>query len=116
MLRVFGLLGIVITVGTIALLAVKTISSVNGGNVKQPVNNAAAVKEKTDLDALETKLNAYFVEKGGYPTSLDQLDQTGIGAESFTYTFCSSTLVAVKTQSTSKIILENGAENPSAAC
>lgn len=117
-MRVFGLIGILITVAIIAFLATKSLGSLSSnGDIKAPVKAAATLKEQTDLISLETKLDTFFLENGRYPNSLTEIDSYGVAVENFQYTVCSPTSVLLVTSSGSKkALLRSGSVTQEESC
>jgi type II secretory pathway pseudopilin PulG len=112
-MRVFGIIGLLLAVLLIAFLAVKQFElfGKTGGNIKNPITNAASVQTNANLNALATKLDLYFTENGRYPDSLSDIDSYGLNINSFEYKFCGSNRVVIKSGSSS-LILNNGGISP----
>lgn len=115
-LGIFGIIGFLLTIVLIAFSATKLTESFSSKeNIKAPIIQAENVKEKADLVEIKTKLNLYFQENGVYPSSLNQIDNYGLGSTTFQYTACSETKVSIKTNS-SQLILDNGSETSGQNC
>jgi len=89
--KVFGLLSLLIAVGTVVVLVslqVKSLSLVGGNKSENPTTAASSVKSQADLKALAVRLHVYYAENGSYPTDINAVDLTGLEGNTYKYTFC----------------------------
>ncbi|HSX58102.1 MAG TPA: hypothetical protein VLE47_02400 [Candidatus Saccharimonadales bacterium] len=111
----FSLVGLLIIVVIVALLATNNFQSLGfvgskNNSSTNPINSAKSVKAKADLNTLGVRLNLYYSQNGSYPSSLSEIDVSGITLADFNYSLCSS-MKAVVTDTGEVMVFENGSGN-----